>query len=141
MLIDNQIDIRCDRLTCENKGGVFICVPSHMNPTNIQTFGIEALSTTIHIQNVGKMQIAVIYRSPSILQATLINLLHRLLKHVSICNLPCIILGDFNEDILHHENSALFNLMSNFSLTQLVQPPTTAQGTLIDHVYYTRFVS
>ena len=25
-----QITIRCDRLTCENKGGVMICVPSSM---------------------------------------------------------------------------------------------------------------
>ena len=136
MLRDDQIDIRCDRLTCDNKGGVLICVPRRMNPTHVQRFGIEALSTTIHIQNLGKLKIAVVYRSPRILQATLISILHRLLRHVSMSNLPCIILGDFNEDILRHQNSALLSLMSNFTFTQLVQSPTTAQGTLIDHVYY-----
>ena len=46
------------------------------------------------------------------------------------------ILGDFNEDIVHHHNSAILPLMSSFSFQQLVQCPTTAQGTLIDHVYY-----
>lgn len=28
ILLDDQIDIRCDRVTCENKGGVLICVPA-----------------------------------------------------------------------------------------------------------------
>ena len=33
-----QINIRCDKLTCENKGGVMICVPSHMQPSDTQRF-------------------------------------------------------------------------------------------------------
>ena len=44
ILLEDQIDIRCDRVTCENKGGVLICVPSQMNPYNVQRFicnGIE----------------------------------------------------------------------------------------------------
>ena len=28
VLLDDQVDIRCDRMTCENKGGVLMCVPS-----------------------------------------------------------------------------------------------------------------
>ena len=36
ILLEDQIDIRCDRVTCENKGGVLICVPSQMNPYNVQ---------------------------------------------------------------------------------------------------------
>ena len=28
VLPDDQVDIRCDRMTCENKGGVLMCVPS-----------------------------------------------------------------------------------------------------------------
>ena len=47
-----------------------------------------------------------------------------------------MVLGDFNEDILHHPNSALLQLMFSYGFTQLVNSPTTAQGTLIDHVYY-----
>ena len=46
------------------------------------------------------------------------------------------ILGDFKEDIFHQQNTAILKVMSTFSFKQLVQYPTTAQGTLIDHVYY-----
>lgn len=41
-------------------------------------------------------------------------------------------LGDFNEDVFHHTVS----VMSRFNFHQLVTTPTTAQGTQIDHVYY-----
>lgn len=139
VLLDDQIDIRCDRGTCENKGGVLIYVPSQMNPCNTQRFstnGIEAVSATIHLPNVGNIQIAVVYRSPSVPQTTLITLLSRLLTHISLSNTPCIILGDFNEDILHHPSNKILRLMSNFSFQLLVKSPTTTQGTLIDHVYY-----
>ena len=30
-----QLDIRCDRITCENKGGVMICIPRKIQPLNI----------------------------------------------------------------------------------------------------------
>ena len=118
VLLDDQIDIRCDRVTCDNKGGVLICVPSQMNPSNIQRFAtndIEAVSATIHVPNAGNMQIAVVYRSPSVPQAVLITVLSRLLRHMTLCNIPCVILGDFNEDILYHQNSAILRLMSSFS--------------------------
>ena len=47
-----------------------------------------------------------------------------------------IILGDFNENILQYPDSRIVSLMSNYGYTELVQSPTTARGTLIDHVYY-----
>ena len=52
VLLDDQVDIRCDRMTNENRGGVLICVPSHMSPTNVHRFattGIEAVSATIQL--------------------------------------------------------------------------------------------
>ena len=50
-------------------------------------------------------------------------------------SLPCLILGDFNEDILHQTNSTIVTFMSSHGYTQIVKS-TTARGTLIDHVYY-----
>ena len=122
-------------MTCENKGGVLICVPSQLNPTNVHrlaTSGIEAVSTTVQLPNGENWQIAVVYRSPSVPQATLLT---RLFTHVTLCTAPCVILGDFNEDVLHRQNSAIMSLMSSFSFTQIVSYPTTPQATLIDHVY------
>ena len=139
LLLCDQIDIRCDRMTNENKGGVLICVPSHMSPTNVHRFattGIEAVSATIQLPNSVNLQIAVVYRSPSVSQATLTTLLTRLLRHMTLCTVPCVILGDFNEDILHCQNSAILSLMSSFSFRQIVPYPTTPQATLIDHVYF-----
>lgn len=78
------------------------------------------------------MQIAVVYRSPNVPQEMLITVLTRLLTHVSLCSTPCLIVGDFNENVLH----AIVRLMPDFCFTQLVQSPTTAQATLIDHMYY-----
>ena len=104
VLLHDQIDIRCDRITCANKGGVLMCVPSQLNPTSVHRFatsGIETVSATVQLPNGENWQIAVVYRSPSVPQATLITLLTRLLTHVTLCTAPCVILGDFNEDVLH----------------------------------------
>ena len=139
MLLDDQIDIRCDRMTNENRGGVLICVPGLMSPTNMHRFattGIEAVSATIQLTNSDNLQIALVYRSPSVSQATLTTFLTRLLTHMTLCAVPCLILGDFNEDILHCQNSVILSLMSSFGFKQIVPYQTTPQATLIDHVYY-----
>lgn len=116
-----------------------MCVPSQMNPSNIQRFtanSIEAVSATIHVPNVGCIQIGVVYRSPSVSQTTLTTVLSRLLTHLSMNKTLSLVLGDFNDDLLHNQNSLTVRLFTNFAFKQFVQSPTTAQGTLIDHVYY-----
>ena len=116
-----------------------MCVPGRMTSSNIQRFtanSIEAVSATIRVPNAGSIQIAVVYRSPSVPQTTLTTVLSRLLTHLSMCNTLCLVLGDFNDDLLNHQNSPTLRLMAKFSFKQVVQSPTTAQGTLIDHVYY-----
>ena len=65
-------------------------------------------------------------------------MLSRLLGYVSTTNMPTIILGDFNHDILSQPKSSIVSLMSNYGFTQLVKAPTTTKGILIDHVYYNR---
>ena len=53
-----------------------------------------------------------------------------------LCLSDYVILVNFNEDLLHQRHSSLQTVMSNHEFTQLVQCPTTPQGTLIDRVYY-----
>ena len=51
---DDQIVIRCDRASGDNKGGVMISIPEHMQPTNTHRYasnGIEAVSTTLLANN------------------------------------------------------------------------------------------
>lgn len=98
VLRPDQMHIRCDRVTCENKGGVMMYVPSQMQPSDIHRFatsGIEAVSCILLLPNLTHMQIALLYRSPSVSRTTLIAMLTRLLQHVSVSNVPCLILGDF----------------------------------------------
>ena len=137
VFLNDQSDIRCDRMTNEKKGGVLMCVPSYINPTSVHRFtatGIEAVSATIDI-GADSLQMAVVYRSPSAAQATLNTLLTRLLTHLTNSTVPCAVLRDFNKDISHCENSAILNLMSSYGFTQIVHCPTVPQGTLIDNVY------
>ena len=106
---DNQIAIRCDRASGDNKGGVMISIPEDMQPTHTRRYasnGIEAVSTTLLPDNT-QIQVALLYRSPNIPLQALTNLLLTLLNHVSMSSLPCVILGDFNEDILHHTDSII----------------------------------
>ena len=110
-----------------------ICVPSHMQPSDTQRFaanGIEAVSCMMVLPNLTRIQIALVYRSPSVSRTAFIAMLTRLLRHVSLSNTPRVILGDFNEDLLHQPNSPILSLMCKYGFTQLVEPPTTPQGTL-----------
>ncbi len=120
---NNHITIRCDRASGDNKGGVLIS----MHSWRYATYGLA---------NNTQIQIAVLYRSPRVQFQILTSLLSTLLNHTSMFSLPCIIVGDFNEDILHQTESRIVSFMSTHRYTQLVNTPTTAKGTLIDHIYY-----
>jgi len=50
----------------------------------------------------------------------------------SLCN-KIILMGDFNNDAL--KSNSLCSFMSDHGFVQLVEKPTSENGTLIDHVY------
>ena len=130
--------IRCDRASGDNKGGVMICVSQDIQPTESHSFtssGIEALCTTLLLPSGSLLQVGVLYRSPCTSLANLNAMLLKLLNHVTKSITPCIIMGDFNEDLLQKLDSRLLSFMTRHGYVQLVQSPTTANGTLIDHVY------
>ena len=84
------------------------------------------------------MQIVVLYRSPNVPLQALTATLSTLLNYVLTANMPTLVLGDFNENILSQPSSSIVSLMSNHGYTQLVTSPTSNKATLIDHVYYNR---
>ena len=138
--MDNQIDIRCDRATGDNKGGVLIACPQNMEPSHTYGFachGIEAVSTILLLPNSKRLQVVLLYRSPVVPLQSLINFLSQVLDRVVVSGIPSIVLGDFNENILGNHECRLVSLMSSCGYTQLVKSPTTPQGTAIDHLYYT----
>lgn len=118
-----------------------ICVASHLQPCRINTFtftGTEVACCTLTLPNASHMQVIALYRSLSVPLQGLTTTLHRILAFASTVDIPTIVLGDFNEDILSQRNSSIVSLMSTHGYTQLVTSPTTDRGTFIDHVYYNR---
>ena len=142
-LVDCHTVIRCDRMSGENKGGVLISVHQSVQPitvTNYRPNGvlIEATSVTLLLPNNKHLQITLVYRSPSVSRSTLVSLIFEILNQISTSDMPSIVLGDFNDDILTERNHSLSSHMSRYGYSQLVHSPTTDSGTLIDHVYYNR---
>ena len=115
-----------------------ICCPQSMEPSQTHDFacnGIEVVSATSVLPNASHVHIVLVYRSPSVPLQTLITFLSQVLDRVSVFSIPSVVLGDFNENVLSGSDSQLIDLMSSYGYSQLVQSPTTAQGTLLDHVY------
>ena len=106
VLKDDQIDIRCDRMSCENKGGFVMIVPRQMHPCNTWRFGTNGVEPYLLL-----LRCPMLNRSPSIPETMFTSVLHRLLTHLSLSNTACMILGDFNEDLLHKQNPTLLTIM------------------------------
>ena len=91
----NQIAIRCDRATGDNKGGVMICVQQNIRPSHTNTFvsnNIEAVCCTLLFPNGKAIQVGLLYRSPSASLPALITVLTAMLNHVSMFDIPCVII-------------------------------------------------
>jgi hypothetical protein len=103
-----------------------MCAPSYTNPTCVHRFaatGIEAVAAAVQLTGSDSLQMAVVYISPSVPQATVITLLARLLTHFTISTVPCVILGDFNEYVSYCQN-AILSLISSYGFTPVVHCPT-----------------
>ena len=135
---NNQVAVRCDRASGDNKGGV-MSVPQCMQQTDTHRYasnGIEAISIRLLLllANNRPIQIALLlYRSPSVPLQTLTSLLSRVLDHFSTSSLPSVVLGDFIEDILH-TNCRIKGFMSSHGYTQIVNSPTTEAHSSIMYI-------
>ena len=75
-----------------------------------------------------------LYRPSSYNIVHFLNTLTELLNLVSLWKLPCMIFGDFNQNILNC-SSSVKSFMETNGFQQIVKKATTDTGTLIDHVY------
>lgn len=60
---------------------------------------IDRLAATVS-GNAKQFQIGVVYRSPSVPLQHFTAFLRRVFSHISLSNVPNIVIGDFNEDII-----------------------------------------
>ena len=125
-LADHPVVVRSD---CA-KGGVMMSIHNviqvhHVTKHSFSNILIEATTATLTLPNNDKLQVTLLYRSPSVPTSSLITVLSCILNQSS-ANMPTIVLGDFA------------SLMSHHGFSQLVHSPSTDNGTLLDHVYFNR---
>ena len=78
--------------------------------------------------------IAVIYRPPGYDIKQFCKSLRQLVEELHKVSTKCIIMGDFNEDLLKR-SSHVYDLMSEYNYKQLIQSCTTEGGTILDLVF------
>ena len=132
--------IRVDRQYLNSKGGVLISAPHSIVTTEIHQLTvnhilIEALGVTLLLPNGNLIHIVLVYRSPYVPIGEFMCFMTETLSQMNISDIPCFILGDFNEDLLVKPNSPLLTLMACYGFSQLVTKPTTNNGSLLDHIY------
>ena len=128
--------LRCDRLFNNQKGGVMMSVANFMQPSSTNTFasvGIECVVTVLCI-NGRRLQVAVVYRSPTVPLRQFVQFLIKLLAHLSTFDVFSIVLGYMNDNTLCN-NSTVQKFMMQNQYIQLVKHSTTDHGALLDHVY------
>ena len=134
-------------------GGVGFYVSKNLNYEPLDEIDIiseiiECMFIEIQVPNRSNVIIGEIYRPPSSNPAEFNESLHALLSKPCFDNKTCIVMGDFNLNILkHHENhncSYFLNLMLSKSYIPLIRKPTRmsdAASTLIDNIFINNFPS
>ncbi len=138
-LRNDYINLRCDRTSPNNKGGVLISIKESFNPQDTVPFnahGIEGIMTKLVLPNGTPLQLVLLYRSPSTPIDTFINVLNTIASQIQLQSIPTVIMGDMNDSLMDTGISRITTVLSVSGFTQLVTTPTTDKGTLIDHVYY-----
>ena len=132
-----HVVLRCDRLLNDHKGGAMISVHNIIQVSGTVTFvstGIECVVTMLCVSG-KRLQVSVLYRSPTVPLRQFVQFLIKLLEHLSTFDVVSVVLGDMNDDRLCKSGSAVERFMMQHGYTQLVKHTTTDHGTLLDHVY------
>ncbi|XP_064625952.1 uncharacterized protein LOC135486782 [Lineus longissimus] len=122
----------------KQRGGVAVYVKENLlsQQLDLGVTNLEYLALQICKEQTTFLVI-VIYRPPSYQSAPFCQVLQRMLQATdSISTDHVVITGDFNEDHLQVNTSTpVKSLLQSKGFIQLIDDPTTTEGTLIDHMY------
>ena len=124
----------------EQKGnhGLMICAASPFDPKEIETITTELESKTIVLTStMSRLVVTLIYRPPSLPMNQFRVKLESLLNVLPL-NVPTIILGDFNDNLIDTKESNITKLMMTHGLRQMVSKATTDSGSCLDHIYFNK---
>ncbi|KAK3100565.1 hypothetical protein FSP39_021862 [Pinctada imbricata] len=113
--------------------GVYIKESSTLKTSKLHHTDIEGMVLKL----MEKLQILVIYRPQAYPVSLFLERLANITSILTVKNVPCIVMGDFNENILQN-NGKIQSFMISKNFKQVVTSPTTENGTLIDHVYVSK---
>ncbi|KAK3104347.1 hypothetical protein FSP39_000070 [Pinctada imbricata] len=110
--------------------GVYIKESSTLKSSKLHHTDIEGMVLKL----MEKLQVLVLYRPQAYPISLFLERLANITSILTVKNVPCIVMGDFNENILQN-NGKIQSFMISKNFKQVVTSPTTENGTLIDHVY------
>ena len=119
------------------KKGIFC---NTLNDLSLMTDYIESLFIDAVYRN-KSVFIGVIYRRPNASLSTFLQLFENLLSRVNSFSKPCILMGDFNVNILHSsdKNVKLYiDLLISYGYYPCIDKPTRVcnkSATIIDHIW------
>ena len=105
-------------------------------PLNIKVHGLEFTGSAVQPFPDKILLIITIYRrTKTVSIQRFLFLLEELVSDTAVLSNKVVIVGDFTEDLLEN-NARISDFLKQYGFRQLIQRPTTHQGSLLDHVYF-----
>ena len=136
--IKSHLQYRADQVGSIQKGGILIFVNPQIPSTrlNIQIPGLEFLATSLSPSPNTKIVLITLYRQSSTVSTReFIAMVKQLLSSTSLLHAEILIVGDFNDDLMHN-TTKISSWFERNGFNQLIYQLTTDQGSLLDHVYF-----
>ena len=129
---------RADRVGGVQKGGILIFVNRQIPSTrlNIQIPGLEFLATSLSPNPNTKIVLITLYRrSSTVSTQEFIAMVEQLLSSTALLHAEVLVVSDFNDDLMGN-TTKISSWFERNGFNQLIDQPTTDQGSLLDHVYF-----
>ena len=128
--IKSHVQYRADPVGGVQKGGILIFVNWQIPSTclNIQIPGLEFLATSFSPSSNTKIVLITLYRrSSTVSTQEFIAMVEQLLSSTALLHAEILVVGDFNDDLMHNTTKITSWFESN-GFNQLIDQPTTDQG-------------
>ncbi|XP_030849505.1 uncharacterized protein LOC105444942 [Strongylocentrotus purpuratus] len=132
--------LRRDRSNTEKGGGLCMYISSSVRYQTLDSSrdkpGMEIQSIILHPVNSSPFHLVTVYRNPKSSLVEFSDRFSLLLRSVGATEIPAIIVGDFNLNLLKDQHSmAVQHELQHYGFQQCITKPTHVSGSLLDHVY------